>query len=63
MSDDAVLSVKPLGTPWETADPFLFCVHHDDAYPKGNEQMGPAASLSGRQIGQDFEGKRRSDVA
>ena len=57
MSDEAVLSVKPLGMPWETPDPFLFCVHHDDAYPKGNEQLGPAASLSGRNIGQDFEGK------
>jgi hypothetical protein len=57
VSDDAVLSVKPLGMPWETADPFLFCVYHDDAYPKGNEQMGPAASLAGRQIGQDFAGK------
>jgi hypothetical protein len=57
VNDDAVLSVKPLGMPWETPDPFLFCVHHDDAYPQGNEQMGPAASLAGRQIGQDFEGK------
>jgi redox-sensitive bicupin YhaK (pirin superfamily) len=58
MSDDAVLSVKPLGSPpWETSDPFLFCVHHDDNYPKGNEKLGPAASLAGRDIGQDFEGK------
>lgn len=58
MSNDVVLSLKPLGRmPWETPDPFLFCVHHDDAYPKGNEQMGPAASLAGRNIGQDFEGK------
>jgi quercetin 2,3-dioxygenase len=45
-----------LGFPWETEDPFLFCVHHDDAYPRGNELMGPAASLKGRAIGQDFEG-------
>jgi hypothetical protein len=57
MSDDAVLSVNPLGFPWKTFDPFLFCVHHDDAYPAGDERMGPAASLSGRDIGQDFEGK------
>jgi len=49
-----VLSTRPLGFPWETADPFLFCVYHDDAYPRGNAQMGPAASLSGRSIGQDF---------
>ncbi len=57
MSHDPVLSVKPLGFVWETADPFLFCVHHNDAYPAGNEVLGPAASLAGRNIGQDFEGK------
>jgi redox-sensitive bicupin YhaK (pirin superfamily) len=53
----AVLAVTPLGFPWATDDPFLFCVHHDDAYPRGNEAMGPDASLAGRSIGQDFEGK------
>ena len=52
-----VLSIRPLGFPWETADPFLFCVHHVDAYPAGNEKMGPAASLAGRDLGQDFAGK------
>jgi quercetin 2,3-dioxygenase len=52
-----VLDVARLGFPWHTADPFLFCVHHDDAYPKGNERMGPAASLAGRNLGNDFEGK------
>ena len=51
----SVLSVKPLGFQWETVDPFLFCVHHEDFYPQGNEVMGPAASLQGREIGQDFE--------
>ena len=50
-------AIRPLSFPWETVDPFLFCVHHDDAYPAGNEQMGPAASLAGRNLGQDFEGK------
>jgi redox-sensitive bicupin YhaK (pirin superfamily) len=54
---DLVLDVRPLGFPWETLDPFLFCVHHDDGYPAGNEQLGPAASLAGRDLGQDFEGK------
>ncbi len=54
---DPILDVRPLGFPWETTDPFLFCVHHDDAYPAGNDKMGPAASLSGRNIGQDFAGK------
>ena len=54
---DVILSVTPLGFPWQTHDPFLFCVHHDDAYPAGNEQLGPAASLAGRKLGQDFAGK------
>ena len=54
MPDNAIVKIQPLGFPWETADPFLFCVHHDDAYPKGNGSFGPAASLAGRDIGQDF---------
>jgi redox-sensitive bicupin YhaK (pirin superfamily) len=49
-----ILAIKPLGFPWETADPFLFCAYHDDAYPRGNGELGPAASLAGRDIGQDF---------
>src|SRR5213594_744077 len=54
MSDDPVRKVKPLGFPWETADPFLFCVHHQDHYPAGNAEMGPAASLDGHALGEDF---------
>lgn len=51
-----ILEAFKLGFPWHTADPFLFCVHHDDAYPKGNEVMGPEASLAGRNLGNDFDG-------
>lgn len=44
-----------LGFPWVTVDPFLFCVHHDDAYPEGNEEMGPRKELlAGRTLGNDF---------
>src|SRR5438874_9320738 len=49
--------IKPLGLPWVTSDPFLFCMYHNDAYPPGNDKLGPAASLAGHNIGQDFEGK------
>jgi hypothetical protein len=49
-----ILETRPLGFPWETADPFLFCVYHNDAYPAGNEQLGPQASLAGRRLGNDF---------
>ena len=56
MPVSAVVRIAPLGLPWETVDPFLFCVHHDDAYPPGNGRYGPAASLAGRQIGSDFAG-------
>lgn len=52
-----VLGVAPLEMPWKTQDPFLFCVHHDDAYPPGTEKLGPVASLAGRAIGRDFSRK------
>lgn len=54
IEEDSVKRIKPLGFQWETMDPFLFCVHHEDFYPKGNDKLGPAASLEGRDIGQDF---------
>jgi redox-sensitive bicupin YhaK (pirin superfamily) len=54
---DPILQVFPLGMPWQTFDPFLFCVHHDDAYPAGDDHFAPAASLAGRDIGQDFSRK------
>jgi redox-sensitive bicupin YhaK (pirin superfamily) len=44
----------PLGFPWQTQDPFLFCVYHLDHYPKGKEDMSPASTLEGRNLGNDF---------
>jgi len=54
---DSIIQVSPLGQRWQTQDPFLFCVHHLDRYPQGNDRLGPSAPLAGRNIGQDFEGK------
>ena len=51
---ESILQISPLGFPWQTQDPFLFCAYHRDEYPKGNDHMGPAVSLAGRNIGQDF---------
>ncbi|MGE0731251.1 MAG: pirin family protein [Acidimicrobiia bacterium] len=56
-AEELVLQVVALSTPWPTIDPFLFCVHHDDAYPPGNGRHGPDASLAGRSIGADFSGR------
>jgi redox-sensitive bicupin YhaK (pirin superfamily) len=49
-----VIELVELGFPWEGLDPFIFTVHHVDAYPAGNEDLGPDESLAGRQIGTDF---------
>ena len=58
MSSPIILNLQALGaTPWPTLDPFLFCVHHNDAYPAGNAQLGPNATLAGRNLGNDFAGK------
>jgi len=45
------------GQPFRTQDPFLFCVHHDDRFPRGNGRFGPAESLAGRRLGNDFAWK------
>ena len=52
------MKLTPLqkGVPWPTQDPFLFCVHHLDHYPAGNEHMGiDKELLLGRSIGSDFD--------
>jgi redox-sensitive bicupin YhaK (pirin superfamily) len=54
MDNSSILKIRDLGFQWETNNPFLFCVHHVDDYPRGNMQMGPDASLDGRRLGNDF---------
>jgi redox-sensitive bicupin YhaK (pirin superfamily) len=57
--DKAVQSIFTLsrGQPFRTQDPFLFCVHHNDRFPRGNGRFGPAESLAGRRLGHDFAWK------
>ncbi|EZP47399.1 MULTISPECIES: pirin family protein [Delftia] len=53
-----VLQSQPLGPLWPTMDPFLFCAHHDDAYPPSDGRLGvQAVDLEGRQMGSDFSRK------
>lgn len=54
MQNKNISNLKPLDFIWEVTNPFLFCAHHRDQYPAGNDEMGPAASLKGRDLGQDF---------
>ena len=54
---NVIFSIKPLGFMWPTTNPFLFCAHHLDDYPAGNDEMGPVVSLAGRDLGQDFTPK------
>jgi len=50
-----IKNISPLGFPWKTQDPFLFCAHHRDYYPAGNAELGvPEREKAGRNIGQDF---------
>lgn len=57
MPERRILRVLPLRMPWQTQDPFLFCVHHLDRYPHGDERMAPSVSTAGRAIGHDFSGR------
>jgi redox-sensitive bicupin YhaK (pirin superfamily) len=56
MMKNNIIKINKLSSQWGTSDPFLFLAHHKDAYPKGNNEMGPDASLKGRNIGSDFQG-------
>jgi quercetin 2,3-dioxygenase len=53
---DPIRQLVSLSTQWPTIDPFLFCAHHLDDYPVGNLDLGPDASLNGREMGSDFAG-------
>ncbi|WP_312907050.1 pirin family protein [Tissierella praeacuta] len=55
MLKNSILKIEKLDFMWQTEDPFLFCAHHKDNYPKGNDKLEPSSSeLSGRNIGNDF---------
>ena len=55
---NVILKTQPLGRLWPTVDPFLFCAHHNDAYPASNGELGvQAVDLDEREIGSDFSGK------
>ena len=55
-----IIQTFPLGTPWQTIDPFLFSVYHLDHFPKVNGEMGPDPSLlKGRNLGNDFDPREK----
>jgi len=43
--------------PWKTDSPFIFAAYHNDKMPRGNDRLGPDASLEGRNLGADFANK------
>jgi len=51
---DPISNIRPLAFLWEVQNPFLFCAHHLDYYPAGNDSLGPVTSLAGRNLGEDF---------
>lgn len=52
-----IKAIDKIGFQWGMDSPFLACMHHVDHYPAGNDKQGPAVSLAGRRIGNDFSGK------
>ncbi len=56
MSGQKVIKIQKINFQWETENPFLFCAHHKDAYPAGNEKQEVTTSMAGRNVGSDFSG-------
>lgn len=55
MAQAPIKKAFAIGLHWPAVGPFLFIAHHKEAYPKGNEDMSPNASLDGRMLGEDFD--------
>lgn len=54
-SKNMIMNKTPIDFQWPIKDPFLFCVHHFDHYPKGNKNLGLDSShFQGRNMGSDF---------
>lgn len=48
----------PIDFQWRVQEPYLFCVHHNDFYPRGTGAFGPGQELlHGRHLGHDFDAK------
>ena len=41
MSNSAIYSIVPIEFRLDLKDPFIFCAHHIDHYPRGDAHMGP----------------------
>lgn len=52
---DAVENEFSLGLHFPVQDPFLFCAHHLDDYPRGDDSEATSADLTGRNMGSDFD--------
>lgn len=53
-----IKKITPIDLHFPTQEPFLFCAHHYDFYPAGNENLGlNPTHFAGRNMGSDFDGK------
>ena len=50
-----IKNISKVVGPMPIGDPFILGAYHFDNYPKGNGKMGPAASLAGKTLGNDFD--------
>lgn len=50
-----IISTGKLGFQMQVKNPFIACMHHQDAFPRGNDQMGPAASSKEKNTEGEFD--------
>lgn len=55
---DMIKKQTKIDLQWPTQEPFLFCAHHFDHYPAGNQNLGlNPTHFAGRHMGSDFQEK------
>ncbi len=55
MNGSYILETGALTFGMRVQNPFVACMHHQDAYPTGNRQMEPTYYIEGREQGNDFD--------
>ena len=57
-AEPMIKKITPIELHWPVQEPFLFCAHHNDHYPAGNDKLGlNPTHFAGRDMGSDFHGK------
>ena len=61
-NNESILEINSIGFQWEMENPFIFCAHHNDAFPKGNKNPAEITHEMAKKILAETTSKPRKVV-